>query len=94
MNQQFKDDVKAAWQATVPTIKSIAIFVAGASAAITWVLMVLWQLCTNFWMGMLMIGVTVVVGMLVINYLRVVSERKEKAENEAYWAERHKARGY
>jgi hypothetical protein len=94
MQQQFKDDLKAAWQATVPTLKSIAIFVVGATTAITWVLMVLWQLCTNFWVGMLMIGISIVVGMLAINYLRVVGARKDAAENEAYWAERRKARGY
>ncbi len=94
MQQQFKDDVKAAWQQAVPTLKKLAINVGGVIGAVVWGCVLLYLLLTAFWAGMFQLGVTVVGVVVLANYMSIVSARKEAAEYEARAAERAKRRGW
>jgi len=94
MNQQFKDDVKAAWQQAVPTLKSLAIKICCAVGAVVWGCIMLYLLLTTFWAGMFQAAITVAGVMVLINYLNIVRVRRENAEYEARAAERTKRRGY
>jgi hypothetical protein len=94
MQQQFKDDLKAAWQQSLPTLKGLAIKICCAVGAMMWGYIMLYLLFTTFWVGMLQAAITVAGVMVLINYLNIVSVRRENAEYEARAAERAKRRGW
>lgn len=94
MQQQTKDDLKAAWQAALPSLKRLALNVASVVGAVLWACVFIWLICTQFWVGMIQLAVTIVIGNVALNYWRIVSNRQELAEAEARAAERAKRRGY
>ncbi len=94
MQQQTKDDLKAAWQAALPSLKRLALNVASVVGAVLWACVFIWLLCTQFWPAMIQLAVSVVIGSVALNYWRIVSARRELAEAEARAAERAKRRGW
>lgn len=94
MQQQFKDDVKAAWQQAVPTLKSLAIKISCVIGVGVWICIMVYLLFTMFWAGVFQIALTIVAVNVLINYLNIVSDREANAEFEARAAERAKRRGY
>jgi len=94
MSQQFKDDLKAAWQAALPVFVWVATKAAMFAGFVTWLVFLVYFLCTVFWVGVVQIVLSIMGVTVYAKYCGIVEERKNKAENEAYWAERRKARGY
>lgn len=94
MQQQTKDDLKAAWQAALPSLKRLALNVASVVGGVLWVLTFIWLLFTTFWPAMIQLVISAVLGNVALNYWRIVSAREEAAEAEARERERAKRRGY
>lgn len=94
MQQQTKDDLKAAWQAALPSLKRLAMNVAFVVGAVLWACVFIWFVFTTFWPALIQLAVSVVIGSVVLNYWRIVNARKELAEAEARAAERAKRRGW
>ncbi len=76
MNEQFKQDLKAAWDGALPIFKAIAIKAGMAIGALAWAMFLLYFLCTLFWVGVLQIIVTVMGVVVLIKYLTIVSDRE------------------
>ena len=76
MNEQFKQDLKAAWDGALPIFKAIAIKAGMAIGALTWMMFLVYFLCTLFWVGVLQIIVTIMAGVVISKYCSIVSDRE------------------
>lgn len=90
MQQQTKDDLKAAWQAALPVFKSVAIKAAMFAGFVTWLCMFIYLLCTAFWFGVIQLVLSVMGVTVYAKYLGIIEMR----EFEARERERAKRRGW
>ena len=87
MNEQVKQDLKNAWEQSLPIFKGIAIKAACVVGALTWAVVLVAALCTMFWVGFAQLVVTVGAVVVWVKYSEIVSAR----EYEEKW---NKRRGY
>jgi hypothetical protein len=87
MNEQVKQDLKNAWDQSLPIFKSIAFKVAMAVGVLTWLVLLVGFLCTMFWVGFFQLVLTVAGCVVWFKYSEIVSTR----EYEEKW---NKRRGY
>lgn len=87
MNEQVKQDLKNAWEQSLPIFKSIALKVAFAVGVLTWLVLLVGFLCTMFWVGFFQLALTVAGCVVWFKYSEIVSTR----EYEEKW---NKRRGY
>ena len=87
MNEQVKQDLKNAWEQSLPIFKGIAIKAACVVGAVTWIAVLVFFLCTMFWAGFFQLVLTVSAGVVWLKYSEIVSTR----EYEEKW---NKRRGY
>lgn len=93
MQQQFKDDVKAAWVRSIPVFKWAAIKVAIFVGFMTWFCMLIYLLCTAFWFGVTQLVLSVMGVTVYAKYLGIQDER-ELAAREAEREARRRSRSY
>ena len=87
MNEQVKQDLKNAWEQSLPIFRGIAIKAACFVGALTWLVVLVGLLCTMFWVGFAQFVVTIGAGVVWAKYSAIVSAR----EYEEKW---NKRRGY
>ena len=87
MNEQVKQDLKNAWEQSLPIFKSIAFKAAMVVGGLTWLLFLIVFLCTMFWVGFFQLVLTVAGCVVWYQYSEIVSNR----ESEEKWLKR---RGY
>ena len=87
MNEQVKQDLKNAWEQSLPIFKSIALKAAIVVGGLTWMLLLVGLLCTMFWVGFFQLVLTVAGCVVWFKYSEIVSTR----EYEEKWNTR---RGY
>ena len=87
MNEQVKQDLKNAWEQSLPIFKSIALKAAMVIGGLTWLLFLIVFLCTMFWVGFFQLVLTVAGCVVWFKYSEIVSTR----EYEEKW---NKRRGY
>jgi ABC-type bacteriocin/lantibiotic exporter with double-glycine peptidase domain len=76
MNEQFKQDLKAAWDGALPIFKSIAIKAGMAIVGLMWAMFLIYFLCTMFWVFVIQIVVTIAVAVVWFKYREIVSDRE------------------
>lgn len=88
MQQQTKDDLKAAWQSALPVFKSVAIKAAMAVGGMFWLVLLVGLLCTMFWVGVIQLVLTIMGAIVYAKYSSIVYDRE--------WEAKHKVdrRGY
>lgn len=84
MNEQVKQDLKNAWEQSLPIFKGIALKFAMVLGGLTWVLVLVWLLCTMFWVGFFQLVLTVAGCVVWFKYIEIVHTR----EYEEKWNKR------